>query len=42
MIDEVMTKFDPKDIIYYFMQASFKLLDPQEVHIENFEITKSS
>lgn len=42
MINGVLEKFDAKDIIYYFMQTSFKLLDPQDVHIENFEINKNS
>lgn len=42
MINDVVSKFDPKEVIYYFMQTSFKLLDPQDIHIENFEITKSS
>ncbi len=42
MIDGVLEKFDAKDVIYYFMQTSFKLLDPQDIHIENFEINKNS
>ena len=42
MINDVVSKFDPKEVIYYFMQTSIKLLDPQDIHIENFEITKNS
>lgn len=42
MIEDLSSKFESKDLIAYFMQDSFKVLDLDEEYIHNFEIDKNA
>ena len=42
MIEDLSSKFESKDLLAYFMQDSFKVLDLDEEYIHNFAIDKNA